>query len=129
MSAKTPSISNDRLFDPAQPDRSIPLDTPAWQAWLEAPTTTRFAYPLFDPRAGYIRGVMTVRKDRRQRGGIYWSVYRRGRGTVHRIYLGPSTALTRARLAEVAATLLARASAAASTVASASSLTHPSRLP
>jgi hypothetical protein len=129
MSAKTPSVSNDYLFDPAQPGRSIPLETPAWRAWLEAPTTTRFAYPLFNPQAGYIHGVMTVRKERRQRGGVYWSVYRRGQGTVHRIYLGPSAALTRTRLAEVAATLLARASAEASTAASAPSLTHPSRLP
>ena len=42
MSAKTPAVSNDRLYNPAQPDLSIPLDTPAWIAWLDAPTTTGF---------------------------------------------------------------------------------------
>jgi hypothetical protein len=107
VSAKTPSVSNDRLYDPVQPHTSIALDTPAWTAWLEAPTTTSFSYPLYNPKRGYIEGFMTVRKERRQRGGCYWSVYRRCRGTLRRVYLGPSTALTQARLHDIANTLLA----------------------
>src|SRR5687768_115114 len=46
----------------------IRLDTPAWDNWLSAPTTRRFAYPVYDGRVGYIRGWMTVRKERRSRG-------------------------------------------------------------
>jgi hypothetical protein len=90
MAAKTPSVSNDRLYDPAQPGASIPLDTPAWAAWLDAPTTTSFSYPLYNHTRGYIEGVMTVRKERRARGGAYWSAYRRCHGTLRRVYLGRS---------------------------------------
>ena len=68
MSRSTPTVADGVLFDPARPDRLIRLDSPAWRTWLEAPTTTGFAYPLFDPAIGYSLGVMTVRKERRQRG-------------------------------------------------------------
>ena len=77
MSATTPSISAGSLWDPARPGTGILLDSPAWLAWLEAPTTRRFAYPLVDPARGYIVGVMTVRKEGRRRGGAYWTAYRR----------------------------------------------------
>ncbi len=49
------------LSDPSAPGPDIVVDSPAWFAWLEAPTTTSFSYPLFDPAAGYILGFMTVR--------------------------------------------------------------------
>ena len=107
MGAKTPSVSNDRLYDPAQPDASIPLDTSAWFAWLDAPTTSGFSYPLYNRARGDIDGVMTVRKERRARGGTYWSVYRRRRGTVRRIYLGRSPSVTHARLQAIADALFA----------------------
>jgi len=72
MSAKTPAVSRayeaSYLYDG---DTWLRLDTPAWFAWLEAATTTSFAYPLFDPGKGYIVGRMTVRKERRRRGGAY----------------------------------------------------------
>jgi hypothetical protein len=90
------------LYDPATPDRSIRLDTPAWFVWLEEPTTRRFAYPLFDAAKGYIVGVMTVRKERRVRGGAYWTVYRRGPGHLHKVYLGRTSAVTHARLEAIA---------------------------
>jgi len=107
MSSKTPSVSSDRLYDPAHPSVVIPLDTPAWFAWLDAPTTTSFSYPLFNHHEGYIEGFMTVRKERRARGGAYWSIYRRRRGVVHRIYLGRSSAVTCARLQTIADALFA----------------------
>jgi len=90
------------LEDPALPGSSIRLDSPAWQAWLAAATTTRFAYPLFDPQVGYIVGFMTVRKERKQRGGWYWSVFRRSGQRVHKIYLGRSTVVTQVRLQAIA---------------------------
>jgi len=98
MSAKTPTVSAHWVYDPAQPTEAIRLDTPAWLAWLDAATTTRFAYPVFDPAHGYIAGFMTVRKEQRQRGGAYWVAYRRCRGQLRKVYLGRAATLTQARL-------------------------------
>ena len=50
---------------------------------------------------------MTVRKERRQRGGVYWSAYRRQGRRLRKIYLGPAASVTEARLREVAALLYA----------------------
>lgn len=113
MSTKTPSVSGGLLYDPAAPGGPIRLDGPGWRAWLEAPTTSRFSYPLFDPAVGYIVGVMTVRKERRQRGGAYWTAYRRTGDRVGKVYLGRSAAVTEVRLQEAADALRARASQAA----------------
>ena len=43
------------------------------------------------------------RKERRQRGGVYWSGYRRQGRRLRKHYLGRSAELTQARLAQVAA--------------------------
>jgi LuxR family maltose regulon positive regulatory protein len=102
MSAKTPTVYDRWLEDPQIPGSSIRLDSPAWLAWLEAATTSRFAYPIYDPVGGYISGVMTVRKERRQRGGWYWSVFRRSGRRVCKIYLGRSTVVTQVRLQAIA---------------------------
>jgi len=67
---------------------AIELDTPEWRAWLEQPTSSSFAYPIYDEQAGYIEGFMTVRKERRVRGGEYWVAYRRSGGRLHKLYLG-----------------------------------------
>jgi hypothetical protein len=107
MSTKTPTVSEAAVYAPDLPDGRIRLDTVAWFTWLERPTTTSFSYPLFDPRCGYIRGYMTVRKEARQRGGSYWSVYRRSGGRLRKIYLGRSASVTGAHLEEIARTLLA----------------------
>lgn len=110
MSRSIPAVSAGRLYDPAQP-ATIPLDSAAWWAWLAAPTTTRFTYPLHDRRAGYIAGFMTVRKEGRRRGGWYWGVYRRTGGRLRKIYLGRAAAVTAARLEAIAQGLLADARA------------------
>jgi hypothetical protein len=102
MSSKTARVAEGRLYDPRQPATSIGVDTPAWFAWVEAVTTRSFSYALVDRTVGYVIGVMTVRKERRQRGGAYWVVYRRGAGRVQKRYLGRSAMITHARLAEVA---------------------------
>lgn len=91
------------LLDPNGAASSIPLDTPAWFAWLDAPTTTRFSYALFNRARGYIDGFMTARKEPRQRGGVYWSLYRRQGRQLRKIYVGSSSALTRTRLDHIAA--------------------------
>ncbi len=111
MSAKPPVVAvtgrsgpgTRVLYDPTQAS-GIALDTAAWWNWLEDPTTSGFRYPVFDPAVGYIAGFLTVRKERRQRGGWYWSVYRRSNGQMCRIYLGRSAALTQARLEAIART-------------------------
>ncbi|MEI7645549.1 MAG: hypothetical protein WCJ55_14845 [Chloroflexales bacterium] len=50
---------------------------------------------------------MTVRKECRQRGGSYWTAYRRQGRRLRKIYLGSSPTLTQARLDAVVRTLLA----------------------
>jgi hypothetical protein len=90
------------VYGPHARDLAIRLDTPAWFGWLEAPTTSGFSYPVFDPTQGYIVGWMTVRKERRQRGGRYWAVFRRDGSRVRKIYLGRSATITQARLEAIA---------------------------
>ena len=60
---------------------------------------------MFDARVGYIVSWLTVRKERRQRGGWYWSVYHRAGAKLQRVYLGRSASLTHARLEAVAHTV------------------------
>ena len=83
----------------------IRLDTPAWRAWLDGAGES-FAYPVFNPDCGYIEGFMTVRKERRQRGGRYWRVYRRCGTQVRKVYVGRTAAVTNARLAAIARSFL-----------------------
>lgn len=86
---------------------AIVVDSAAWFAWLAADTTTSFAYALFDPRVGYVRGFLTVRKERRARGGSYWVAYRRSEGHLWKHYLGAARGLTRVALETVGAAALA----------------------
>jgi hypothetical protein len=105
MGGQIPVVSAQWVRDPAQAGPAIRLDTPAWFTWLEAATTERFSYPLFDPNCGYTVGCMTVRKERRQRGGQYWAVFRRQGTRVCKIYLGRSASVTQTRLETIAAQL------------------------
>ena len=96
------------VLDCAQPHAPIiHLDSPQWFAWLEAPENDGFSYALHNHAKGYIDGFMTVRKERRQRGGVYWTAYRRQGRRLRKIYLGPSASVTVARLRQVAARLYA----------------------
>ncbi len=112
MSATTPRVWvlvwEDRAYiDGPQPDDArVWLDTPAWATWLDAATTTRFAYPIVDPAKGYIVAMMTVRKERRARGGAYWIAYRRVAGHLHKAYVGGAAAVTQARLHALARAFL-----------------------
>jgi len=106
---KTIPIVEDGMVVADQTDGPfIRIDTPAWFTWLEAPTTTRFSYALFNRSRGYIDGFMTVRKERRQRGAAYWTVYRRQGQRLYKVYVGPSAALTQVRLEQIAAQLRPR---------------------
>ena len=105
MAKNMPVVSNAVLTDPENSGPTIKMDTPAWFAWLDAPTTSRFSYAMHNRRLGYIDGFMTVRKERRQRGSAYWTVYRRQGKRLRKIYLGPSAALTRDRLDQLASCL------------------------
>lgn len=109
MGQKPPQVRERWLLNPAADGRDLRLDTAAWFAWLEAPATRSFAYPLFEPRCGWIAGLMTVRKERRQRGGWYWSVFRRQGCRIRRFYLGGASQVTAARLASIAQQLLEEA--------------------
>ena len=115
MGRKTPTVwvacwgeTRAALRVPGRQEREIELDTPAWRAWLEAPNTHSFAYPIYDGREGYIRGFMTVRKEQRARGGWYWVVYRRSAGRLRKLYLGRSEEVREERLAEVAERMIAQ---------------------
>jgi hypothetical protein len=109
MARRLPDVSDGRLWGDQLPGgASIPLDSPAWFAWLEAPTTTSFTYALYNPQKGYIDGFVTVRKERRQRGTSYWSAYRRAGPRIHKLYLGRSLMLTQAHLEAVATRLRTR---------------------
>ena len=72
------------------------LDSPAWFAWLS--TVTTFYY---EGR----QGTFTAHCERRQRGTLYWTAYRRQHGLLRRIYLGKANQLTAQRLEEVAGLL------------------------
>lgn len=113
MTKSMPIVQDGFIVDDHTPGPTIYLDTPAWFAWLEAPSTgaprARFSYALFNRTMGYIDGFMTVRKERRQRGTAYWSVYRRQGQRLRKCYLGSSAALTHARLEQIAARLRPRA--------------------
>lgn len=107
MGTTTPTVWTDRTTGVARLEDDLPLDSPAWFTWLEAPTTTSFAYPVYDAAHGWIDSFLTVRKERRQRGGAYWTAYRHVGGRLRKVYLGRSATVTEARLRALAAALLA----------------------
>ena len=117
MRMTTLQVWDDRWEEGARLETGLWLDTPAWLAWLTDPATMSFCYPVYNPAQGYVEGWMTVRKERRARGGTYWTVYWRVRGRLRKVYLGPATAVTAARLRVIAATWLAQLPAATDTSA------------
>jgi LuxR family maltose regulon positive regulatory protein len=98
MARTTARVDGATLVLPADDASPIPLDTPAWFAWLEHATTFAFTSPL---------GRFTARKEQQARGGGYWKAYRTSHGTLHRVYLGKAQDLTLDRLNQAAATLAA----------------------
>lgn len=106
MKTKGPTVWASSPAGHAQLDGGPPLDSPAWFAWLDEPATTSFAYPVYNAAHGWIDSFRTVRKERRQRGGAYWTAYHHVGGRLHKVYLGRSATVTDARLRAIAAALL-----------------------
>ena len=119
MTHKIATVTETKRFDKAEPSfdvtldcaqphtPTIRLDSPQWFVWLEAPENDTFSYALHNHAKGYIDGFMTVRKERRQRGGLYWSAYRRQGRRLRKLYLGTSASLTADCLRQAAARLYA----------------------
>jgi LuxR family maltose regulon positive regulatory protein len=74
----------------------IPVDSPAWYAWLVS--VTSFTFRSADGR-------FTAHKEHRGPSQEYWKAYRRRAGHLHRVYLGKSHELTLGRLKAVASQL------------------------
>jgi LuxR family transcriptional regulator, maltose regulon positive regulatory protein len=96
---KTPKIISGLLYTDDAYTGTV-VGSPAWFEWLA--TASTFYY---ESR----RGTFTAHRERRQRGGLYWTAYRRHGGVLRRAYLGQAKALTVAHL-DNAAVLLAPAS-------------------
>ena len=84
----------------------VEVGSPGWYAWLATDAARSFSYR--SPHGAY-----TARKERRQRGGVYWVAYRTAGGRQHKAYLGRAQDLTPQRLDEVAAALAERVAGAA----------------
>lgn len=112
MSTTRPTIWENQATGTAQVEGGPRLDTAAWFEWLAAPTTTSFAFPINNPRRGYIEGFMTIRKEPRSRGGVYWTAYWRVCGRLRKVYLGQDSAVTYARLQTISTTWFAQVPAA-----------------
>ncbi len=100
VTKQPPRVAGQWLYGVSE--TAIRVDTAAWFAWLDSPLAQSFAYPLDAPALGYIIGYITVRKERRQRGGHYWVAYRRDGGRLRKVYLGRTPALTQQRLQALA---------------------------
>jgi LuxR family maltose regulon positive regulatory protein len=97
-----PCMADGRLLVAAAGGAAGPaVGSPAWFAWLAGDDARSFSF-----RAP--AGIFTARKERRQRGGVYWVAYRTAAGRQYRFYLGRAAELTAGRLAEAAAALAVR---------------------
>lgn len=66
---------------------TIPVGSAAWFAWLEDPAVTSVTVIVADFSYG-------MRKERKQRGGSYWTAHKRIDGRLRKRYLGPSRRLS-----------------------------------
>jgi LuxR family maltose regulon positive regulatory protein len=69
-----------------------------WYVWLADELNKSFA---FENQLGAV----TVRRERKQRGGWYWVAYRQVQGKLHKVYLGRAEDVTSDRLIAAAYTL------------------------
>jgi hypothetical protein len=94
----TPKIIGSILYTDSA---AVPLESPAWFAWLECHTTFYLEGP---------EGSFTARGERRA-GAVFWYAFRRYRKQLYKAYLGRPADLTRARLLAVARQLAEKAGA------------------
>ena len=103
MTRLTPTVRNKALD--AGPGKRLKLSNRSdWLAWLEAEETAVFRYEGDE-------GSFTARKERRARGGYYWTAYRKYMNRLHKVYMGRSEVLTPDVLAATAVALQDRITA------------------
>jgi hypothetical protein len=101
MSHKLAIIEDGALHQPGG-TAPIALDSPAWFAWLEDEDHCSF-------HAAHPCGDFTARKERKQRGQLYWVAYRQVNNKLYKVYLGKSACLTIVRLQAAAEALAHKA--------------------
>jgi hypothetical protein len=107
MSPKSPEVREQQLYLPTSPKPVCSVDSDAWFIWLE--TAVAFRYHS-QARVVMMRGhgpqasPISLRKEQRRHGAL-WYAYKRNHGVLHKRYVGKSTALTSAKLDEVAVEL------------------------
>jgi LuxR family transcriptional regulator, maltose regulon positive regulatory protein len=84
----------------------VVVGSQAWFTWLADDSTRSFSFR--SPAEDY-----TARKERRQRGGVYWVAYRTVAGRQYKKYLGTVADMTPERLAAAAAAFAERIADAA----------------
>ena len=98
----------------------LAVGSSAWFAWLADDAARSFSFR--SPSGAY-----TARKERRQRGGVYWVACRTAAGRQHKVYLGKAEDLTPERLDKVADALARRVTGGAAPVGEAPP--PPARVP
>ncbi len=121
--AQIPSVADGLLHGTvAGRADGLAVGSSAWFAWLADDAVRSFSLRS-------AAGTYTARKERRQRGGVYWVAYRTAAGRQHKVYLGKADDLTPERLALVADVLAERvADATGRTGDAASAGGSPSRI-
>ena len=110
MARRIPYVADGTLhvLDPSD-GLEIAVGSPSWTAWLTDPATRSFSFK--SASATY-----TARKERRTRGGEYWTAYRRHNGRLRKAYLGKAEDVTLDRLEGAATRLAARGNEATARV-------------
>ena len=99
MAQRIPHLVDGVLHVPESPGGpKIAVGSPSWIEWLADPATRSFSF-----RGSSV--TYTARKERRSRGGEYWTAYRRQGGRLRKAYLGKAENLTLDRLDNAAALL------------------------
>ena len=99
MTGTTPRVRDGTLTHAEATGRfiAIAVGSPAWFEWLDNADTTTFR---FEDNVGRF----TARKEVHRRSS-YWYAYRRRAGSLQKVYVGRSAALTAQRLGTIAASL------------------------
>lgn len=101
MAKHLPAVRNGYLhLQHEAPEGGVSVGSPDWHAWLEHPDTRSYTY-------ADEHGHLTAWKERRQRGAVYWTAYRKIGGRLRTAYLGKPTDVTAERLSAAAARLAA----------------------